>query len=341
MTSELYLLTALIIVGFVIVVWLNSKKLDSLSQLKQDPTLLEWAKSTQKDIRDLQKVISDSLRTSNKQMVDTLHKSSNSLNQRLDKASEVIGDLQKEAGKFASVSRSMKELQEFLRSPKLRGNIGEQVLKDLISQMFPKNSFHLQYSFKSGDKVDAVIKTDAGILPIDSKFPMENFQRLVKVEDKSQRQMIKKAFINDIKKHIRNIASKYILPEEGTMDFALMYLPSESVYYEVVNLPELNEFAKRQRVYPVSPTTLYAHLQMILLSFEGKKVAQKSREIFRLLRGIQTDYGKVEEKLVTLGSHIGNAYNKFSEVSRSYNLIGQKLQSTRELGSEDEAKKLL
>jgi len=340
MAPEIYLLTALIILGFVVVVWLLSKKLDAFRSQGEDTTLLEWAKTTQKDIKDLQKVLSDSLQTSNKHLVDSLQQSSNSLNKRLDKAAEVIGALQKEAGEFSAVSRSMKELNEFLRSPKLRGNIGEQVLKDLIAQMFSKHSFHLQYSFKSGDKVDAVIKTDAGILPIDSKFPMENFQKMVKAKDKSARQPFKRAFIKDIKKHVKAISQKYILPEEGTMDFALMYIPSEAVYYEVVNLTDLADFARESRVYPVSPSTLYAHLQMILLSFEGKKIEKKSREIFALFRAIQTDYSKVEEKLSTLGSHIGNAYNKFSEVARAYTLIGQKLESSKQLAPDEQPQKL-
>ena len=338
MTPELYLLTALIIIGFAVVSWFLSKKLDSLSKPDEDTTLLEWAKTTQKDIKDLQNVLSNSLQTSNKHLVNSLQKSSKEMNIRLDKAAEVIGALQKEAGEFSAISSSMRELNEFLRSPKLRGNIGEEVLKDLIGQMFPKSSFHLQYSFKSGDKVDAAIKTDAGILPIDSKFPMENFQRMAKAKTKADQAPHKRAFVKDVRKHIKAISSKYILPEEGTMDFALMYVPSEPVYYEIVNIIELSNFARTQRVYPVSPSTLYAHLQMILLSFEGKKIDKKSREIFALLRAIKRDYGKVEEKLSTLGSHIGNAYNKFSEVARSYTLIGQKLESSNQLAPDDSKK---
>jgi len=338
MTPELYLITALIIVGFAIVVWFLGNKLDSLSKKDDDSTLLEWAKTTQKDIKDLQNVLSNSLQSSNKHLVSSLQKSSTEMNKRLDKAAEVIGALQKEAGEFSAVSTSMRELNEFLRSPKLRGNIGEQVLKDLIGQMFPKQSFHLQYSFKSGDKVDAAIKTDAGILPIDSKFPMENYQKMAKAKTKADQTPHRKIFVKDVKKHIKAISSKYILPEEGTMDFALMYVPSEPVYYEIVNLVELSEFARKSRVYPVSPSTLYAHLQMILLSFEGKKIESKSREIFSLLRAIQGDYSKVEEKLSTLGSHIGNSYNKFSEVARSYTLMGQKLESSKTLTPSDQKK---
>jgi len=223
------------------------------------------------------------------------------------------------------------------------GNIGEQVLADLISQIFPKKSFHLQYMFKSGQKVDAAIRTDAGILPIDSKFPMENFQKLVSGETKDERDAGKKEFIKDVRHHIDDIAKKYILPEEGTMDFALMYVPSEPVYYEIVNVVDLSDYARQKRVYPVSPTTLYAHLQMILLSFEGKKIESRAREIFSLLRSIKKDYEKVDSHLSTLGGHIANAYNKFSEVTHSFTRMGQKLtlEDKMEPMEKDENSKIL
>ncbi|KKS90125.1 MAG: hypothetical protein UV63_C0006G0028, partial [Microgenomates group bacterium GW2011_GWC1_43_11] len=134
--------------------------------------------------------------------------------------------------------------------------------------------------FRSGLKVDAVLKTDAGLLCIDSKFPMENFSKMHKGETESERQQAKKDFIADLKKHISDISKKYILPEEGTMDFALMYIPSESVYYEIVNMTEVMEIARKSRVYPVSPNTLYAHLQVLLLSFQGKELEQKSQEVW-------------------------------------------------------------
>src|SRR3990172_5085359 len=126
------------------------------------------------------------------------------------------------------------------------------------------------------DRLDhAAIETDAGILPIDSKFPMENCQKMVKAENKTEKDSFKKEFIRDVKKHIDDISKKYILPEEGTMDFCLMYIPSEPVYYEVADNPEVLDYARRKRVYAVSPTTLYAHLQVILLSFEGKKIESR------------------------------------------------------------------
>lgn len=253
--------------------------------------------------------------------------------------SKRLAELNQKIGEISEVGRGIKSLQEFLQSPKLRGNIGEQVLRDMIGQNFPKNSFHLQHAFRSGVKVDAVLKTDAGLLCIDSKFPMENFTLMHKGETEMIRNQAKKEFVADVKKHVSDISKKYILPEEGTMDFALMYIPSESVYYEIANMNELMNFARGERVYPVSPNTLYAHLQVLLLSFQGKELEQKSREVFRLLRAIQKDYVKVEENLSVLGKHVGNAYNTMSTVSGSFSVLGQKLSKTQTIG-DMETKKL-
>lgn len=348
MASELYLLSALILVGFAIAAWLIIRKISQLQESqKQDSTLTEWLKTMQSSIegtnKTLNQVIADTnknlnqaLASTNRNLTSSLQSSTKAMNERLDNAAKYISEVAKEVGQMSEIGRSMKDLQEFLKSPKLRGNIGEEVLKDLIGQMFPKNSFHLQYSFKSGEKVDVAIKTAAGILPIDSKFPMENFQKMMKSENKEEKDRVKRGFVNDVKKHIRDIGKKYILPDEGTMDLALMYIPSESVYYEIVNSRELTEYARQARVYPVSPTTLYAHLQMILLSFEGQKIESRSKQVFQLLRAIQKDYEKTETTIQVLGRHINNAYNQFSNTLQSFSLLGQKLDQTRALGEGEE-----
>lgn len=328
MSKDLYLILTLILgVFFLIFLWLN-RRFKELVEKKEDENLLKIIEGLQQVPSDLQKGLQDQ----SKNISDTLQSSSKILNERLDNAARIIAQVSKEVGQMSEIGRSMKDLQEFLKSPKLRGNIGEEVLKDLIGQMFPKESFHLQYSFKSGEKVDAALKTEAGLLPIDSKFPMENFQRMARAETKKERGKLRKVFVVDVRKHIRDISKKYILPEEGTMDFALMYVPSEPVYYEIANIPDLTDYARRFRVYPVSPTTLYAHLQMILLSFEGKKIETKSREVFRMLRAIQKDYEKTEGVLQVLGRHLNNAYNQFSNAMQSFTLLGQKLSSTQVLG---------
>jgi DNA recombination protein RmuC len=309
-------LILIVLIGFYILF----KKISSLKESSTDRNLIEWLKTMQ-----------NSLDSSTGNMVKTLQENSRQLNDRLDKAAIAVRDVEKEVGRMSEIGRSMQELQEFLKSPKLRGNIGEYVLKDVISQMFPKNSFFMQYAFRSGEKVDAAIKTDAGILPIDSKFPMENFQKMLKAKEDKERDIAEKDFTRDVKRHIQSIAGKYILPGEGTMDFALMYLPSESIYYEVVNNSELMELARECRVYPVSPSTLYAHLQTILLSFEGRKIEATSRQIFTVLRSLQIDYKKVNENVTVLGKHLNNASSQFNNVLISFSSLGEKIQATQQL----------
>ncbi|MBP9716628.1 MAG: DNA recombination protein RmuC [Candidatus Levybacteria bacterium] len=335
MSQELLIILVAIISGFSILYYLLSKKSQSPTS---DKTLTEWLKSMQGSIDETNKTLNQSMRNTSLEMTQTLQENNKQINDRLTKAAEVIRDVSREVGQMSEIGRSMKELQEFLKSPKLRGNIGEEVLKDLISQTFPKNSFNLQYQFRSGEKVDAAIKTDAGILPIDSKFPMENFQKMTKAENATEKDSYKREFIRDVKKHIDSISKKYILPEEGTMDFCLMYIPSEPVYYEIANDASLLDYARRMRVYAVSPTTLYAHLQVILLSFEGKKIESKSREVFAMLRALKVDYEKVDENLGVLGRHIGNSSTQFNNVISSFQKIGKKLETTRQLDFEVEKK---
>ncbi|HEX7042162.1 MAG TPA: DNA recombination protein RmuC [Patescibacteria group bacterium] len=321
MPSEFIILISVVILGFGVMFYLLSKKQNQ----SIDPTLLEWIKSLQ-----------SSLQNNSAQVTKVLQENSRQLNDRLDRAAEVMRDVNREVGKMSEIGRNMQELQDYLKSPKLRGNLGEQVLKDLIQQIFPKNSFHLQYQFKSGEKVDAAIKTDAGILSIDSKFPLENFQRMVKSTDEKEKMESKKEFVRDVKKHIDAISKKYILPDEGTMDFALMYVPSESVFYELVNIDDILDYAREARVYIVSPSTLYAHLQTILLSFEGKKIEERGKEVFRLLRALQIDHGKVNDSLDTLGKHLTNASSQYTQVVKGFTTLGDKLSSTKNLEESNE-----
>ncbi len=331
MQPQLSTVIILLVIGFGIVVYLINKRLSELKKPQENEALMEWLKTMQSSLESTNKTLNQALHSSSNNMIKTLQENSKQLNERLDKAAAVIRDVGKEVGQMSEIGRSMQELQEFLRSPKLRGNIGEQVLKDLISQMIPKNSFYLQYQFKTGERVDAAIKTDAGILSIDSKFPMENFQKMVKAETEKEKEEAQKEFVRDVKKHIDAISKKYILPDEGTMDFALMYIPSENVFNELTNITEVSDYARKARVFPVSPNTLYAHLHMILLSFEGKKIEARSRQVFRLLHALEIDYDKVQENLGILGKHINNAISQFNNVTGGFLQLGQKIQSAGSL----------
>jgi DNA recombination protein RmuC len=307
---ELALLIILLI-AIVILIYVTVNK-------KPSEEIVEWLKSTSNRIEN----------------------QNNSFNERLDNAARVISAVQKNIGEFSEIGRGMKELQEFLNSPKLRGNMGEQVLKELLRQFLPSHSFELQYTFKSGEKVDAAIKTSGGIIPIDSKFPMENFRKLQGTSDKVQVEQAQREFVRDVKKHIDDISRKYILVTEGTVDYALMYIPSESIYYEIVNNSDLFDYSSEKRILMVSPTTFYAYMKAILMSFEGQKIEAQAKEILSSLRAIKSDYGKVEENLSVLQKHLTNAHNMMDQVSSSFGALGQKITSTQSLGNPEKNKEI-
>jgi DNA recombination protein RmuC len=322
----LYFLATVIVILFIIKYWLN--KIEDKTKTSEE--LVEWLKDLGQRVEKSTSSVDEKL-TKNMQMFNT----------RLDKAAEIIGRVQKNIGEFSEIGRSMKDLQDFLSSPKLRGNIGEQILKDLLKQNFPSDSYSLQYSFKNGFKVDAVIKTSNGLIPIDSKFPMENFRKILKETSDDLKKSYKKLFISDVKKHISDISKKYILVEQGTVDYALMYIPSEVIYYEVINDAELFDYSGNQRVLPVSPMSFYAYMKAILMSFEGEKIQSKAKEILDVLRSIKSDYEKIDSSWSILIKHITNAYNQVSQVSKNLLSLGQKISSTRLLTSKEKSDKLL
>lgn len=304
MNLTLILVTVLFLITlFIIRLWLN--KLEEKTTLSSD--IVEW------------------LKTSNQ-----------SVDQKLSKNLEIFASVQRSIGEFSEIGRSMKELQEYLTSPKLRGNIGEHVLKELLAQNFPKSSYKLQYHFKTGSIVDAVLITTQGLIPIDSKFPIDTFKKIAKASNKEEVVALKKDFERDVKKHVDDIARKYILAEEKTVDYALMYVPSESIYYELINNETVFDYAGQNRVLPVSPMSFYAYIKAILISFEGEKIETKAKEILKILQAIKKDYQRTDEALSVLNKHVTNAYNQSSQVTKTFSSLGQKLESTNLLSVEKE-----
>ncbi|MFH1029967.1 MAG: DNA recombination protein RmuC [bacterium] len=263
-------------------------------------------------------------------MQERIDRTTESINSRLDKAAHVISGVSKELGMVQEMGRSMKDLQDFLRSPKLRGNIGEQVLRDLLEQCFSRGHFDMQYQFKTGERVDAIIKTDKGIIPIDSKFPMENFQKAMKAENEEEKNKFFHEFAKDIRKHIDSISKKYILPGEGTVDFAVMYVPSEAVYYEVVRHSEdINNYAYTKKVFPVSPNSFYYFLKVIMIGLEGKKVEEAAQQILQTLSAIKSDNDKFSRHLGVLTSHVTHAKASIDTVNNEYAKLSSKIDNVR------------
>lgn len=248
------------------------------------------------------------------------------VSQRLDKTGEMLGLVNLKIGEMSEIGRSMQDLGDLLKSPKLRGNIGEYVLRDLLGQYLPPTSFSMQHAFKNGSIADAIIKTEHGLICIDSKFPLENFKKLYASQTDIDKDRFRKEFIRDVRKHIDAISGKYILPEEQTVDYAIMYIPSESIYYEVIcQEQELAEYAQSKQVVIVSPSMFYAYLQVILLSFEGKKVEEQARELMRNFRGLEQEFKRFGEQFMLGYKHLSNARNAFDDAQSKYQSVEGKL----------------
>ncbi|HUI45508.1 MAG TPA: DNA recombination protein RmuC [Nitrospirota bacterium] len=291
------------------------------------------------------------------QVTEQLQKSTGDLNSRLDNAARVVQEVSKGLGslgeatqKIFLVGKDIASLQEILRSPKLRGGLGELFLGDLLAQIFPLSHYALQHRFKSGEAVDAVIKLGSSVVPVDAKFPLENFKRVVETATEEERRIARKRFIGDVKKHIDAIAGKYILPDEGTFDFALMYIPAENVYYELIIKDEaidtdkgLLNYAFTKRVIPVSPNSFYAYLQTILLGLKGMHIEEQAQEILRGLERLSGDFDKFKSDFELLGKHLTNMKTKYDDADKRLEKFSDRLQSLS--GTEpgpviDETKKL-
>jgi DNA recombination protein RmuC len=257
---------------------------------------------------------------------------------RLDSTTRLVGEVSQSLGALAKateqiyqVGKDISTLQNILQSPKLRGNLGELFLQDMLAQVLPAAFYGIQHRFRNGDIVDAVIQIGNRRVPVDAKFPLENFRRLLQAGvDTGRAGLARRRFLADTKRHIDAIASKYILPDEGTYDFALMYIPAENVYYEVMLKGEddgddLLPYALQRKVFPVSPVSLYAYLQTIVLGLRGLQLEENAQEVLQHLARLRRDTGLLREGFEVLGRHLGHAHNKYDEVGRMLAQVEGKL----------------
>lgn len=275
-----------------------------------------------------------------KENSEVLRATHQSLEERMDSAARVVGNVQKSLGgleeanrRIYEVGRDIASLQEILRAPKLRGGLGEFFLEDLLRQILPSNHFSTQYCFRSGEKVDAIIKVGNLLVPVDAKFPLENFRRSLEAIAEDDKARAKRQFAADVRKHIDAIAGKYILPDEGTYDFALMYIPAENVYYETIIKDDalgdrnLSQYALGKRVIPVSPNSFYAYLQAIVLGLKGMKIEERAKEIIQYLSQLQGDFARFKDEYALLGKHLGHAQANYQSAEKRLEQLDQKLLS--------------
>ena len=344
----LYILLVLIVIGLVFLFWYFNetkknleKNLDGFSQ-KVDNLFLPQINSIREELSSRLKESKDTLEKTTQMFVSNIHQFSSGI----AKIDEVLKQLKNSMDEINTV-------QEIFRTPKLRGRWGEITLEKLLAQVLAPTQFQMQYSFKSGEMVDAVIKLpDKRIIPIDAKFPYDFFEKMVEEEDKDQKEIYKKNFLSAVKKEIDDIAKKYILPSEGTFDFALMYVPAEAVYYEISNQlreENLNEYARKKKVLLVSPNMLFAFLRVIAIANRDYQISQQIHKISKKLERILIDANKLSETFVKLGKHLSDSRSAYEEsqkrlnffLERAQNLVDNELQEApklvnKEKGEEDE-----
>ncbi len=242
---------------------------------------------------------------------------------------ERLGELIKGTKDIEQVGKSISSFQELLRAPKFRGGFGELLLERLLADILPQDSYSLQYEFRNGETVDAVVRIGRNLVPVDSKFPLEDFERIIKAESEEEQKALRRQFTRNIKKHIDDVA-KYILPDENTFDFALMYIPAENIYYETIirgtEESDIYSYSLEKRVVPVSPNSFYAYLRVIVQGLKGLRFEKAAGEILSYVRRLQGDLDDFQEDYEIMGGHIRHAANKYDEATRKLAKFGDKLQ---------------
>jgi len=269
-----------------------------------------------------------------KEQSDALSKT---VGERIADTTKVFGEVKESLGKLTQrteqiqeVGKNISSLQDLLRAPKFRGGFGELLLERLLADILPHANYSLQHEFRNGETVDAIIRIGGNLVPIDSKFPLEDLQRILAVESEEEQAALRRQFTRTIKKHI-DAVTKYILPDENTFDFALMYIPAENVYYETIlrgyaEESEIYSYSLQKRVIPVSPNSFYAYLQVIILGLKGLHIEKTARDILGHLGRLQSDLQDFQGDYATLGGHIRHAAQKYDDAERKLARLDEKLQ---------------
>jgi len=244
---------------------------------------------------------------------------------------EKLAKLEAPVAQMLELGSEFAKLEQMLRPPKARGGFGELLLENLLRDRLPPSAYEMQFGFKSGERVDAAIRVEK-LIPIDSKFPLDNFERMVEAQEAAERELYEKAFARDVKGHIDGIASKYIKPAEGTYDFAFMYLPVEGIYYELVcgKTGALLKYAHDRRVFPVSPTTFTAYLQVLAFGLKGMEFEQNAHEVMAYLADLRKDFGRFREDFELVGTHLGRAQTKYIDAEKRLDRFDGKLERASE-----------
>lgn len=298
-----------------------------LSQKKGQGSESDGLKLLLSHINDLSHTIDKKMAESSRTMSENVHRQFSESAKLIKEVTQGLTKLDETNRQVVSFTDQLQSLQDILKNPKQRGILGEYYLETLLKNVLPPGSFQMQYEFPNGDIVDAVIFVKDRIVPIDSKFSLENYNRLAQESDPTERERLEKVFENDLKMRIIE-TSKYIRPQDKTMDFAFMFIPHEAIYYDLVsgtvgaseeNL--IQRAASKYRVIAISPTSLFAYLQTVLEGLKGMQIEESIKEIVKNVGGLQKHLASYEDYYGKVGNALGTAVNQYNLAGKEFKKI--------------------
>jgi len=317
---DLILILSVIILGTIVIFLLIGKKEKEKEKEKTNALLM-----LQQQVNQISQVLDAKLSESTKAIQNQFNQSAKVIQSVTEKLTR-LDETNKQVINFAD---QLKNLQDILKNPKQRGVLGEYYLETVLKNILPPGTYQKNYPFKDGTIVDAVVFIEKKIIPIDSKFSLENYNRLLETKSPEEKKKYERAFISDLKTRIDE-TSKYIKPEENTMDFAFMFIPSEAVYYDLLvnkvgavgeNTNNLINYAWKKKVIIISPTSFSAYLQTVLQGLRSQKISQQAQEIIKEVERLGKHLGSYNEYMKKLGAHLGTVVNTYNKASKEFKKI--------------------
>ncbi len=333
-STVLILLTVSVsFVVFIALFWL----LQQFRKTSPEDKSLQPFLQLQQELHNLNTSLQGQIQTLASQMNEQMKHNTRFLQENQQNYRQVMGDVQHRLGALQQATQSMMDvgkdiasLHDILKAPKLRGGMGEFLLGELLRQILPEDHFSLQYRFRNGSQVDAIIRLGDGLISVDAKFPLENFKRILEAGSDDKQAEARKVFWKDVKKHIDDISTKYILPDEGTYEFALMYIPSESIYYETIikddtQSESLSSYAMKRKVIPVSPNSFYAYLQAIVRGLKGMRIERSAQIILENLGQLEVDLEQCLTDFEKVGVHLAHAKSAYEKTEQRFHKLQDRL----------------
>ncbi|NCS98663.1 DNA recombination protein RmuC [Candidatus Parcubacteria bacterium] len=320
--------------------YFKNKKEEKPQEEKEDKSMQLMLQQ----LNELSRSVNENLGLSRKEVQESLHHQSTQSQKIIQDVTEQLTKLDETNKQVLNFSDQIRDLQDTLTNPKRRGVLGEYYLEETLKNVFAPDSYKIQYKFDNGDIVDAALFIKDRVLPIDSKFPLENYQKFLDEKDPAKGAVHYKNFENDLKERIKE-TSKYIRPDEGTMEFAFMFIPSEAIYYDLLvnkhGEDNLIVFAnKHKNVVIVSPTSFLAYLQTVLQGLNAMQIEESAKFIKKNVGVLQKHIDKYDDYMKKLGTQMGTTVNTYNSAYKEFKKIDKDVLRISEKGGNVEVLEL-